>query len=191
MKEDSLNPEAFEFMLTWLANDRDLAGSKYEHIRRSLIQIFNWHGATNAEDLADETINRVARKLPEIVHRYEGDPARYFYGVARFVLKQQQRREQQLSRHEFDLSTPRVNEGMSNEIYECLEQCLAALEAPDQELVTQYYKEEKLSKIKFRKELAQRLNLAPNALRVKVHRIRAVLESCINGCVGRKQASHD
>jgi hypothetical protein len=38
-----------------------------------------------AEELADEVINRVSKKLPQIVDIYVGDPALYFYGVARKV----------------------------------------------------------------------------------------------------------
>ena len=54
-------------MLAWLDSDRERAGQKYEEIRCGLIKIFVCQGCTDPEGLADETINRVIRKIPEIV----------------------------------------------------------------------------------------------------------------------------
>jgi hypothetical protein len=84
-KEWELTPEAFEHFLDWLDADREQAGRKYEAIRRGLIAIFNSRGCFAAEDLADETINRAIRQLSSIEGSYEGDPAKYLHGIARFV----------------------------------------------------------------------------------------------------------
>jgi hypothetical protein len=62
-KANALNSEKFNMLLQWLGPTPESAGEKYEQIRRGLIQIFLWHGATDAEDLADETINRVANNF--------------------------------------------------------------------------------------------------------------------------------
>ena len=51
-------------------------------------------GFSDAEDLADETINRVAKRLPEIRESYVGDPVRYFHGVARFIIREMIRRKE-------------------------------------------------------------------------------------------------
>lgn len=188
-KRDSLDRDTFETLLKWLAHDRESAGEKYEQIRHSLIQILNWNGAINAEDLADKTINRVANKLPEIAKKYQGDPALYFYGVAKNLLRQQQKREQQLSLQDLDFpSLEDREEGVSDAVYECLERCLAYLPAFDREVVTEYYEGETSSKIKLRKELAQRLKIEPNALRVKIHRIRVSLEKCLEDCLAKSKA---
>src|SRR5687767_5895715 len=77
--------QAFDRLLDWLDADRDSAGSKYERIRVRLIKIFTCRGCGEADDLADETINRVTAKLGDIVESYSGDPALYFYGVAQKV----------------------------------------------------------------------------------------------------------
>jgi len=58
----SLTQEAFDRLLQWLDQDRDEAGLKYESIRSKLIRIFKRYGWTTAEDLADESINRVTQK---------------------------------------------------------------------------------------------------------------------------------
>ena len=61
-----LTKEAFDALLGWLDPNREVAGQKYEVIRRRLITIFSCRGCAEAEDLADETINRVASKLSAI-----------------------------------------------------------------------------------------------------------------------------
>ena len=62
-RESDLSQEAFDRLLAWLNPNRALAGEKYEEIRRRLIKIFTCRGCTCPEVLADETINRVARKV--------------------------------------------------------------------------------------------------------------------------------
>src|SRR5918911_1288958 len=81
----SLTRDAFDQLLSWLHPDREQAGKKYEEVRYKLIKIFGCRGCLTPEDLADETINRVARRLGDIAATYVGDPARYFCGVAQKV----------------------------------------------------------------------------------------------------------
>ncbi|HEY0047746.1 MAG TPA: hypothetical protein VGB68_00565, partial [Pyrinomonadaceae bacterium] len=61
-KENVINQENFDVLLNWLDRNREIAGQKYEKIRRRLIRIFLGRGCFEAEELADETINRVTRK---------------------------------------------------------------------------------------------------------------------------------
>src|SRR6478672_10875246 len=77
-----LTQESFDALLDWLDPHREQAGQKYEDIRRRLIKLFVCRGCPEPEDLADETINRVIKKLKEIESGFTGDKARYFYGVA-------------------------------------------------------------------------------------------------------------
>lgn len=175
----------FDALLTWLDADRESAGRKYEEIRHSLILIFQWRGACNAEDLADETITRVINKVPKIVPGYIGDPALYFYAVAKrlaFEVLRKQQNQLELENPEKlpDLVSADPNNREAE--HECLEKCLKHLSPDDRELILLYYQQEK-AKIEYRRDLARRYNLAPNALRVKVHRIRKVLHTCIFKCL--------
>jgi hypothetical protein len=63
VKRRTLTEESFESLLSWLAPERESAGRRYEDIRQALVKIFTWRGIPEAEDMADETINRVAQKV--------------------------------------------------------------------------------------------------------------------------------
>lgn len=53
--------ERFDNLLRLLDLDRDVAGDKYERLRRKLIKFFEWNACFPAEDLADETFDRVGK----------------------------------------------------------------------------------------------------------------------------------
>lgn len=177
-KEFVLTKESFDQLLAWLDADRDVAGEKYEHIRRRLIKIFTCRGCPDAEVLADETINRVSFKVPEIAGEYVGDPALYFYGVAQKVYLESLRKRRP------PVSPPPapVSEEVEQE-YECLERCMERLPQNIRELVLEYYQNDKRAKIDHRKELARRLGIAQNALRIRAHRIRMTLQQCVQMCI--------
>ncbi len=84
-KDYALTPEAFNQLLDWLGPDRETAGKSYEEIRRRLIKIFTVRGCHIPEELADETFNRVGKKVAELAADYVGDPSLYFFGVAHKV----------------------------------------------------------------------------------------------------------
>ena len=80
-KNWELSQEVFDALLAWLDSDREQAALKYEKIRGGLIKIFTGRACVEPEDLADETINRVAHKLKEIEKDFSGDPALYFLSL--------------------------------------------------------------------------------------------------------------
>lgn len=182
-KEWVLTQESFEELLAWLDPNRDLAGQKYELIRTRLIKIFACRGCYEAEDLADETINRVTSKLKEITDSFYGEHARYFYGVANKIHLEYLRRKPP--------PPPPPPRHDSNEIeheYDCLERCLQRLTTDNRDLVLQYYREERQAKIDHRRRLAEQLGIAVNALRIRAHRIRASLQDCVQNCVNEATA---
>lgn len=181
-----ITQDQFEKTLAWLDSDRDLAAQKYEAIRKSLIMILSWRGCRDAEDLADETVNRVMVKIDELAGSYKGDPALYFYGVARRLLLEYQRNEKlREPLPEIVVDEPADKEQLERRelAHECLSRCLGKLPPDDGELIVEYYRGDKQLKIDHRKVLADRIGMATNALRVKVHRIRAKLEECIKRCL--------
>ena len=179
----ALTQDAFDKLLSWLDPDREQAGKRYEEVRYKLIKIFCCRGCLTPEDLADETINRVARRLEDIEATYIGERARYFCGVAHKV-------HQEYLKKSFTpppLPEPTGGEDEEREQqYECLDECLLQLTASNRELVLEYYREEKQAKIDCRKQLAQKLGIKLNALRLRACRIRAALQECVENCMARK-----
>lgn len=177
-KEWILTQESFTQLLGWLAPDREQAGKRYEEIRNKLIIIFAARGCHDAEELADETINRVTRRVPDIAGTYTGDQALYFYAVAHKVHLEYLRKR--------PAPAPPLPGEKSEEDerrYECLEQCMRRLTPENRGLLLDYYQEMKQAKIDARKKLAERLNTPLNALRIRAFRLRENLRACVLQCM--------
>lgn len=194
-KLGTLTQQNLEALLSWLDPDREQAGRKYESIRQTLIKIFSWNGSSDPEGDTDETINRVARKSPELMCAYTGDPAAYFCGVARKVLMESRRREAtreaQMAKRpgaqpqkNFDVQEEEAR--ASKDKFDCLEKCLQALTPENRRLILEYYRMEKQEKIDFRRELAEEVGIEIGSFRVKIHRIRLTLHKCIEQCLKEK-----
>jgi len=181
----TLTQEAFDRLLVALGGDRDSAAQKYLEIRTNLMRFFEWRGCSFPEDHADETINRIAKRVAEgeEILNYSG----YAMGVARLLLleinKGRQREQQALAEI-----------GTSSEVYEeepddsesrlvCLRSCLQTLSADNRELILEYYQGEKGEKIQNRKKLMDRLGIPVNTLRMRALRLRERLQSCVETCV--------
>jgi RNA polymerase sigma factor (sigma-70 family) len=184
-----LTEEAFARLLAYLDADTEIAGEKYETAYRMLVKFFQWRGAYFPEELADETLNRVARKLEE------GDEIRdftnYCYGIARFVFLESLKRPDS-RREELDdiaptlvAAEPQVDEDEDCQ-YECFEGCLDTFPPENRRIILQYYEDEKRAKIDHRKELAESLGIPLNALRSRAQRYRDRLETCVRDCLEKK-----
>lgn len=183
-KNWDLNQEAFDELLAWLNPDRERAGRKYEDIRQRLIRIFMHRGCLTAEDLADKTINKVARKVHEIKVYYVGDPALYFCGVARNVYAEYHKGLVELPVIAEILPAPVPDDLDELELeHECLERCLGEMRPKDQELLLEYYREEGGAKIEQHQEMARRLGITVNALRIMICRLRASFKKCMRKCL--------
>lgn len=194
-REQAITAEAFDQLLGWLDPDRERAGERYEEIRRKLIKIFIYRGCQESEELADETINRVIKRIDEVADGYTGEPALYFYGVAQNVYREYLRRPapqplpvlaHEPSAAAVQAAIPPVED--TEQRHECLEECLRRLPAADRELIVEYYAEEKQAKIDHRKQLTGLLQLLPNTLRRRTQRIRERLRECIGRCLESAEA---
>jgi DNA-directed RNA polymerase specialized sigma24 family protein len=185
-KDWTITQESFDALLAWLDPNREKAGQKYEAIRARLIKIFICRGCSNAEELADETINRVAAKAQGMLENYVGEPALFFYGVAQKICLESLRTKNVQAENSHSKVMPDVLDEDVNPEYECLEKCLQRLSLDQRELVLAYYKDEKKAKIDHRKRLAEKLGIAVNALRIRAFRIRANLEQCARKCLEKK-----
>jgi DNA-directed RNA polymerase specialized sigma24 family protein len=187
-KEWVITQEAFDGLLDWLDSNREQAAQEYEKIRTRLIKIFTCRGCGEADDLADETINRVTSKVDSLARSYSGDPALYFYGVAQKVHLEYLRARPLLQnsmdagRKPGSVHLVEADNDIEQE-YACLEQCMNQLTAENRRLVLDYYQDEKRAKIERRRKLAEEIGIAVNALRIRAHRIRLQLQQCVTACL--------
>jgi len=171
--------------------DRDSAtADRYLEIVRKLVCFFAGRGCADAEDLAAESVLRVAAKCGEVDASVHESPTGYFYGVARNVLhewwrgarRESTKREElkkELGRRGSDPSAWRRKE----EVHRCLDRCLGELRPRARRLILRYYGEEGAAKIETHRSLADESGKSVNALRIEAHRIRVVLRECVAGCV--------
>ncbi len=176
----SITQEQFDSLLSWLSNDREFAATKYETIRSGLVRIFVSKGFNDAEDLADETIDRVITRLPDIRDTYEGEPSRYFHGVARNVIRETGRRK------EVTIEVPAVwvDPRPTTDEHECLEHCLELLPKQKRDLILDYLLYEGHQKIEHHRQMAAELGITEGALRGRVHQVRIRIEDCVRQCAG-------
>ena len=183
----SLTKHEFEQLLTWLDRDPARAGERYEIIRHRLISFFLGRQCDQAEDLADETINRVATRVYEFMDTYVGEQAPYFLAVAKNVFLEHCR-----LRNRVIQNPPPVSSREELEPYlKCLDDCLAKLPNKSRDLILLYYQEKKHAKIVSHKEMGQKMRLKAGALRARVHRIRVRLQECILECLKDAAESND
>lgn len=178
-----LRQEDFDRLLDWLDGDREQAGLTYEKIRWRLVAILASRGCQTPEEVADETIDRVARRVVDIQDTYEGDKAIYFLGVMNNVHHEYLRRP----------SLPRLvepDEGaeQKEQIHLCLEQCLDKLAPYSRQLIEKYYTENRQAKIDLRKRIARELGIKSATLRLRALRIREKLQACIEHCLAVSEA---
>jgi DNA-directed RNA polymerase specialized sigma24 family protein len=178
-----LSREALERLLALLDSDPVKAARRFQQLRRRLTRLFEWRGARFPEDLTDETIFRVARKLKEGVEIRSDDPFRYFCGVAHLVFKEvlrERKRERQiLDPAAWGLREEAAAEEPDDERMEALQECLDRLAPISRDLILDYHEGERRNRIENRRAIAERLGVPLNALRIRVHRIRTKIERCV------------
>lgn len=179
-----LTPEAFDNLLAAFDPIRDSAAQKYLELRGNLVRFFEWRGCPFPEDHADETFNRVARKIADGEQIQK--PSGYVMGVARLlvleIIKARSRQSEALD--EYQRSYNEVADvPESEDRIDCLQKCLQQLSSDNRELIIQYYQGDKREKIENRRKLGKRLGVAINTLRMRAQRLREHLQVCVEGCV--------
>jgi DNA-directed RNA polymerase specialized sigma24 family protein len=175
----SLTRKALDRLLERLGPDREAAGREYHSLRERLLDYFDCKGVQRPDSAADETLDRVARRLDE------GEPVErvlpYAYGVARLVL---------LERLRSQLREQRASAGAAQEWLvppdtaeeariACLVRSLDGLPPDDRSLIIAYYAEAGGVHREGRKLLAQRLGIRYEALKTRAHRLRRRLEASL------------
>jgi DNA-directed RNA polymerase specialized sigma24 family protein len=179
----------FDELLKWLDPDPKLAGEKFEKIRRRVVKLFSNRGSRRAEQVFDETVFRICEKVKVVAPTYQGDPALYFYGVAKNVHSEFLRED---ARFIDELpEAPAPEEAQDSEEVElrhhCLDNCLGKLPADKQSLILRFYEGDGQERIENRKRLADELGIDTKALSLRALRIRRELRLCMRGCLNKSE----
>ncbi len=182
----SLTKGAYDKLLACFSSDEEEASEQLLVAYLKLVRFFEWHTCDSPDTCADETIDRAARRIEEgeRIDNLMG----YLNGIAHYVLLEK-RKPTLLEPLPIDLADGRsFDPSAGDEEHEtrlsCLDTCLEELQAEDRIVILGYYQEEKRAKINFRKQMADRLGVGLNALRIRAFRIRTRLEQCVVKCLG-------
>jgi DNA-directed RNA polymerase specialized sigma24 family protein len=171
--------EKFASFLEWLNPDRDLAGEEYERLRFRLCTFFSQRQCRFADELADETINRVILKVSE--ERIENKIG-YCYGVAKNIFRESLRKERtHLDIDDVTIAAKDPEEQSFSD--ECLDKCLEKLSPESRNLLLDYFSEAKQAKIELHRRISAGLATTQTALRMRVMRTKHKLKICVQECM--------
>src|SRR5437762_4737490 len=181
--DDTLTASRLDSLLQALAANSDHAGEAYEALRWKLVKFFEWSCSATAEELADGTLNRLARKIEQSPDEVR-DVTGYALGIARMIRHEAYKKGlkavpfprsdlEELS--DFGASIATLDEKIQHQKeLRCLEECLERLSAEDRSIFLAYrigggHDTEN------RRSIARRLGMSPGALRVRINRLREKL----------------
>jgi DNA-directed RNA polymerase specialized sigma24 family protein len=189
-RRDGLDERSLRRLLIALDADPARASERYEALRARLMRVFMWERQIDAEALADEAMDRVARRVDEGVELI--DVAAYAHRVAELMLLEARRagrrREAALDTHA-RLSPSDLSSAAVEQRHACLEACLAQLTGEQRDLILRYYSADGRQRIEEREALAHAHGIPLGALRNRALRLREKLEACIMSCLSRRDLS--
>lgn len=172
-------------LLVWLADDEHESARKYETLRAGLVRYFEFRGCSDADTLADETINRVAVKLAVVEFDGKVKVSSYFYAFASRIhleylreAKKIRDRAEQVARL-YDAP----DEAVERAEFACLDKCLGRLSVTDRRILLSYYDADR-SKAERRRKIAESEGISIEALHTRVSRQRSMIGSCVKVCMG-------
>jgi DNA-directed RNA polymerase specialized sigma24 family protein len=174
-----ITQESFTRFLEWLSPDSERAGEEYERLRFRLHRFFSLRHCSFADELADETINRVI--LKSSTEEIENKLA-FCLGVAKNVYRESLRKE----RTHLDIDEVKIaadapeQESFSSE---CLDKCLERLSSDSRNLLLEYFSESRQAKIELHQRIAESLRMTQTALRMRIMRCKQKLKTCVQECM--------
>ncbi len=172
--------ESFEILLRRLAGGAEGALG-YERLRIRLVAFFRLRFPAEAGDLADEALDRLARRLS--AGTPVDSPERYALGIARLLVLEEgtrQKKERQAAIEAMrDLELSRLPT-QPDPAEPALRACLESLGQEGATFILSYYAADGgADRIERRQRMAELSGVTLNALRNRALRIRLALEKCV------------
>lgn len=161
-------------VLALLGEEPARAEELYRQLRERLLRFFEWNRCASPEDMAHETICRALRRFSEGQVLHAENPHSYFFGVAKNLLREQWKcaaREPLQLPDDFEGKGSPPEPGVLYPVEQriLLGQSLRRLPPEESDLIVRYFSEGS-------DQLCATTGLSPNAIRIRVHRIRKKLE---------------
>ncbi len=193
-----MESSALQALLTLLHPDPVEAADAYRRLQLRLVRFFNLTAASDPQQLADETIDRLVRRAAEIVTVVPMDHANdsavtedqqpinhssatLVFSIARQVLKEDLSRSQPNDEQVREWLTRTTNAPDSKQAgrQANLQSCLSHFSSERRQLLEKYYGWSSSHKAEHHLKLAQSLGLSLDTLRNRTLRSRLQLESCV------------
>ena len=190
MKSTEPTGDGYKRLLEHLGSDPVRAAVKFEELRYKLMRMLGRRGARFpvTEDLADETLARVANNLAasKIIDNLDAHACK----VAQYVWYEWLRENTRYVPIDGDNANDPPDKDNADDYsnwierrHHCLDDCLADLLPEARYLIVEYYRFSGEQAVKHRRWLAAKLGISPAALALRAHRIRQKLEECITKCM--------
>jgi DNA-directed RNA polymerase specialized sigma24 family protein len=151
------------------------AADKYIELYQSLVRYFEWNRKSDAEDLAQESLKRGFSRLQQGQKITTREPAGYFFGIARNLLREEwrTRKHDQFDGEELPSAPAPFHNLDAAEQQVLLHECIRNLSHEELDMLLAYVEGDG-------ETLARKTGLQPGALRLRIHRIRKRLEKLIS-----------
>ena len=152
--------------------DPKRAEARYLELHQKLVRYFEWNQVAEPEDLAQEALKRGFTRLQEGQKITTDDPAGYFFGIARNLVREgwSIRKTEPLEDQPLPIAQPSFRSLNPSEQLVFLRQCLRNLPKDDVEMLIAYVEGNG-------EAWGRKVGLEPGALRLRIHRLRKRLES--------------
>jgi DNA-directed RNA polymerase specialized sigma24 family protein len=198
-EKPQLQDREFQLLLTTLGDSSERGAHEYLNLHKRITTLFINSQSCAPEELADETLNRLAHQLAEGKEINPGSSFPYAYGIANNIRREhwrscescKRRRIRRDDENDGDSldSLPAIDSLADKEdvdgkgrMLECLDECLAKMNKEERLLLLEYYSEDKTQKIVTRDRMATRLSVTSGALRQRLWKLRTPLRDCTEEC---------
>lgn len=178
----SLTSEALEKLLNAFSDDQTSAATAYAELRDSLVRFFQLRGLSDADEAADETLDRIPERINQ--NTKNEDVKFIAFSIAKFVFLETIRKEQKqkaaANGYYEKLPVPRLLGETDG--FEPLRDCFKSLYDRERALLLEYFADLPPDRLAaHRQRMADREQMDLNALRNRISRLRRRLEDCVGG----------